>query len=146
MDTLTPLQRSYCMSQVKGKDTSPERVIRSALFRLGYRFRKHSRDLPGRPDVVFRTRKVAVFIDGDFWHGYRFNGWKGKLSPFWQKKIGGNRLRDIRNFRLLRTKGWTVIRLWQSQIESDFDKSLQKVLAVLVKAEPRLRRHGYRAN
>lgn len=93
-DILTPEQRSYCMSKVRSKDTSPERAVRSALHRLGYRFRKHVKDLPGKPDIVFTRRKVAVFVDGDFWHGFGFESWGGKLSPKWRSKIERNMARD----------------------------------------------------
>jgi DNA mismatch endonuclease (patch repair protein) len=117
MDNLTPTQRSYCMSRVKGKDTTPERFLRSRLHRLGFRFQKHCVGLPGKPDVVFRQLKVAVFVDGEFWHGFRFPFWKEKVSGFWQRKIAGNRARDIRNFRRLRRSGWIVIRIWQRQLE-----------------------------
>ena len=71
-DNLTPTQRSYCMSRVKGKDTSIERLVRSELHKRGFRFRKHVKTLPGKPDIVFPKAKVAVFVDGDFWHGYDF--------------------------------------------------------------------------
>ena len=78
-DKLTVQQRSYCMSRVKGKDTSLERVVRSALQKRGLRFRKHIARLPGKPDIIFPKEKIAVFVDGDFWHGYRFPQWKDKL-------------------------------------------------------------------
>jgi len=85
------------MSRIKGKDTRPEMKVRSALHKKGLRFRKHVKDLPGKPDIVFPKDKVAVFIDGDFWHGYRFPAWEDKVSDFWKKKITGNRKRDARN-------------------------------------------------
>ncbi|MCH8814124.1 MAG: very short patch repair endonuclease [Chloroflexi bacterium] len=116
-DTLSPSQRSYCMSRVKGKDTTPELLVRSALHGRGLRFRKHAKELPGKPDVVFPSSRLAVFIDGDFWHGYRFPLWRDDLSPFWQEKIGKTRERDQRNFRKLRRSGWRVIRVWEHDIE-----------------------------
>ena len=126
-DTLTKKQRSYCMSQVKAKDTSLEVQIRSILHNKGYRFRKHVKSLPGKPDIVFPSTKVVVFIDGDFWHGYRFPQWQHTLSPFWQKKIGGNRLRDQKNFRKLRKDGWKVIRIWQHEIKKDINLCIRKI-------------------
>src|SRR5688500_10604715 len=110
-DNLTPQQRSYCMSRVKNRDTDLETAIRCGLHRRGLRFRKHVRLLAGSPDLVFPTARLAVFIDGDFWHGYRFPQWRRKLSPFWQAKIATNRDRDRRNFRKLRRNGWTVMRV-----------------------------------
>ena len=79
-DNLTPAQRSYCMSRIKGKDTGLELRVRSELHKRGLRFRKHLKELPGKPDIVFTRAKVVVFIDGDFWHGYRFATWEHKVD------------------------------------------------------------------
>lgn len=130
-DNLTPDQRSFCMSRVKGKDTGLEMRVRSALHRRGLRFRKHVKDLPGKPDVVFRKARVAVFVDGDFWHGYRFPSWEDKVSDFWKKKINRNRERDAANHRKLRQMEWTVIRLWQHEVEADFDACIDRILAAV---------------
>lgn len=126
-DVLTPKQRSYCMSQVKSKDTKIELIVRSALFAKGYRFRKHVSALPGKPDIVFVKQNVAVFIDGDFWHGKNFSEWSSKMSPFWKKKIEGNILRDKRNRRKLKALGWKVIRIWESNIKSSLSKEISKI-------------------
>ena len=131
VDNLTPEQRKVCMSRVRAKDTSLERIVRSELHRRGFRFRKHVRTLAGRPDIVFRKAKVAVFIDGDFWHGYRFPLWKHTMTDFWQIKIQTNRERDQRNFRLLRRRGWKVIRIWQHLIESDLGSCIERVAAAV---------------
>ncbi|MGK7345039.1 MAG: very short patch repair endonuclease [Candidatus Nitrospinota bacterium M3_3B_026] len=130
-DNLTPEQRSYCMSRIKGKDTGLEVRVRSALHRRGLRFRKHVKELPGKPDIVFSKARVAVFVDGDFWHGYRFPMWKNSLSHFWRKKIQTNRERDQRNFRLLRSRDWRVIRLWQHQVESDLESCIDAIAAAV---------------
>ncbi len=130
-DNLTPSQRSYCMSRVKGKDTGPERTVRSELHRRGLRFRKHVATLPGRPDVVFSRSRVVVFIDGDFWHGYRFATWRDELSDFWKVKIAKNRQRDMRNRLELRRQGWTVIRIWQHQLEHDFESCIDKIVSAV---------------
>lgn len=130
-DNLTPSQRSYCMSRIKGKDTSIEKSVRSELHRRGFRFRKHLKDLPGKPDVVFTKARVAVFIDGDFWHGYRFPTWEHKLSDFWKSKISKNRERDAKNHRKLRQMGWSVIRLWQHDINRNFDSCIDKIISAL---------------
>ena len=127
-DNLTPEQRSFCMSRIKGKDTRLEMRVRSALHRRGLRFRKHVKDLPGKPDVVFRKARVAVFVDGDFWHGYRFPSWADKVSDFWKKKINKNRERDTATYRKLRRMEWTVIRLWQHELEEDFDACIDRIL------------------
>jgi DNA mismatch endonuclease (patch repair protein) len=116
------------MSRVKQKDTDLELIIRSGLRKLGCRFRTNVRDLPGKPDIVFSKAKLAVFIDGDFWHGYRFPLWRHKLKPFWKRKITKNRSRDQQNFRKLRATNWRVIRIWQHQVNSDLDSCLRKIL------------------
>lgn len=131
MDNLTQKQRSYCMSRVKGRDTGLERVVRSELHKRGYRFRKHVKNMPGKPDIVFVNKKFVVFLDGDFWHGYRFSQWERNLSKFWRKKIGETRKRDQRNFAKLRRMGWRVIRIWEHSIESDLNGVINKICAVL---------------
>lgn len=130
-DTLTPEQRRRAMQRVKLKDGPLEVKVRSALWKRGYRFRKHLKGLPGSPDVVFTRKKVAVFIDGDFWHGYDFEKWRDKLTPFWRAKIEANRSRDERNFRSLRDMGWTVVRLWGHEVKKDLDGCLGRVQEAL---------------
>jgi DNA mismatch endonuclease, patch repair protein len=130
-DIMSPETRSEVMSRIKGKDTSPERILVRALRALGLYFSRHPKDLPGRPDIVFRRIRLAIFIDGDFWHGWRFPLWKHKLSPKWQEKIGRNRARDMRNFRLLRGMGWTVIRIWEHQVEQSAEYCVARILAVV---------------
>jgi DNA mismatch endonuclease (patch repair protein) len=127
MDNLTRAQRSRCMSRVRTSDTDLETVVCRALHQRGLRFRKHARALPGTPDLVFAAARVAVFVDGDFWHGYRFPSWRDSMSPFWQAKIARNRARDRRNFARLRRQGWTVIRVWQHQIRTQLDSALDKI-------------------
>ena len=126
-DNLTPEQRSKCMSRVKNKDTDIEKMVRSELHKRGYRFRKHVKKLPGTPDIVFPKAKVAVFIDGDFWHGYRFPAWEHKVSDFWKKKIRKNRERDKKNFRKLRNMGWKVIRLWKHDVKNDLPGCISRI-------------------
>jgi len=126
-DNLTPEQRSRCMSRVKNKDTDIEQIVRSELHRRGLRFRKHVKKLPGTPDIVFSKAKVTVFIDGDFWHGYRFPAWEHKVSDFWKQKIRKNRERDQKSFRKLRNMGWRVVRLWKHQIKGDLDGCIKKI-------------------
>jgi len=119
------------MINVKLTDGSLEMAVRSELHRRGYRFRKHVRGLPGTPDLVFSREKVAVFIDGDFWHGYRLPTWESKLSDFWRNKLRTNRRRDQRNFRKLRSSGWQVIRIWQHEIKQNLDACIERVIDVV---------------
>ena len=118
-DIMSPETRSSVMSRIRGKDTGPERTIAEELRGQGLRWEGHVRDLPGRPDFVFRRNRVAVFVDGDFWHGWRFPTWRKKLSPTWEEKIEATRVRDVRNHRKLRRMGWVVVRVWEHQVYRD---------------------------
>lgn len=125
---MTPKQRSYCMSKVKGTDTSIEKMVRSALHRKGLRFRKHVKGLPGKPDIVFTAKKIVIFVDGDFWHGYNFELWSHKLTEFWYIKIRDNIARDRKNERLLEELGWTVLRVWQHELKGDLDQRIDELV------------------
>lgn len=126
-DVLTKAQRSALMGRVRRKDTAPETALRSALHRSGFRFRKHVKSLPGTPDIVFTRAKVAVFVDGGFWHGHDFEMWKHKLQPFWKAKIERNIERDRENDDALRAMGWQVLRVWQHEIERNLDDAVDRI-------------------
>ena len=121
------------MSRIKGRDTGPERQLEAMLRRTRRRFETHARDLPGRPDFVFRKARVAVFVDGDFWHGWRFPAWRLKLSEKWEAKIDANRRRDRRNHARLRRDGWSVVRIWEHQLKRDPQSCLVRILDALAK-------------
>jgi DNA mismatch endonuclease (patch repair protein) len=104
------------MKRVKLKNGSLERIVQRELRTLGLCFRRHVRSLPGCPDIVFQSERVAIFVDGDFWHGWRLPTWEDRLTDFWRMKLRTNRARDQRNFRRLRAKGWKVIRVWQHEL------------------------------
>lgn len=130
-DIMSPETRSAVMSRIRGKNTGPERAVAAGLASLGLEWESHVRMLPGRPDFVFAAARVAVFVDGDFWHGWRFPQWLDKLSEKWEAKIGATRRRDARNHRKLRRMGWKVVRLWEHQIQRDMPSCLEKVLSAL---------------
>lgn len=120
MDSLTPEQRSERMGRIKGRDTGTELVVRRLLHRLGYRYRLHARDLPGRPDIVFRSRKLAIFVHGCFWHRHPDPQCKLARLPksrleFWLPKFEGNQVRDLENQARLTTQGWKVLVIWECQ-------------------------------
>jgi DNA mismatch endonuclease (patch repair protein) len=115
-DFISAETRSAVMARIRGKETGPELALARELTAMGLEWEGHSKDLPGRPDFVFRDEKVAVLVDGDFWHGYRFSEWRDKLSEAWEEKIAGNVRRDIRNRAALRQLGWEVVRIWEHQI------------------------------
>ena len=121
MDIMTPAERSAMMSRIRGADTKPELFVRRALHAIGYRFRTHFGELPGRPDLVFTKRHAVIFVHGCFWHRH---GCRKTYSPktrqeFWQEKFRGNVTRDKRNQKLLADAGWRVLIVWECEIESD---------------------------
>ena len=130
-DIMSVEKRSALMSRIRGKDTGPEREIASMLIELGLNWESHCSDLPGRPDFVFRERKIAIFVDGDFWHGWRFPVWRDKLSKKWEAKIQGNRERDKRNHARLRRRGWKVLRIWEHQIAKDRELCANRIVDAL---------------
>ena len=123
------------MSAVKRKDTEPELILRKALWHNGLRYRKNYRKLPGTPDVVFIKKKIAVFCDGDYWHGHNWairglpslEAELSRYSDFWRKKILENVSRDQRVNAQLEEMGWHVIRFWESEIRADVDACVKKV-------------------
>lgn len=122
MDTLSPEQRSFTMSRVRGKDTNPEVHVRKLIYRLGYRYRLQGRDLPGNPDVVFRVRKKAIFIHGCFWHGHDCRGGNNRPrsnQSYWLPKLEGNKARDAANQAKLREMGWGFLILWECQLKNE---------------------------
>lgn len=122
MDVLTPRQRSHCMSRIRGRDTAPEVILRKALWSARLRYRLHCK-IPGRPDIVFPRAKVAVFVDGCFWHGCPLHGVKPKTNyEFWQRKIGKNISRDRVVTELLRAEGWSVLRFWEHEVKQNASK------------------------
>lgn len=134
-DVLTPVQRSYCMSQIKGKNTKSEVAMRKALWGLGYRYRIRNR-LPGKPDLVFISLKTVVFIDGCFWHKCPDHFVQPKTrAQFWLDKIDGNVARDQRNNVVLRSEGWKVVRIWEHEIKESLENAVGRVVAVLKKQE-----------
>lgn len=134
-DVLTPEQRSYCMSQIKGKNTKPEVAMRKALWGLGYRYRIRNR-LPGKPDLVFISLRTVVFIDGCFWHKCPDHFVQPKTrAQFWLEKINGNVARDQRNNDILRSEGWKVVRIWEHEIKESLENAVGRVVAVLKEQE-----------
>jgi DNA mismatch endonuclease, patch repair protein len=122
-----PEVTSRIMKMIPQKDTKAEILLRKELFRRGLRYRKNVTKLPGRPDVVFPSARLAVFVDGDFWHGreWRTRGYQRIEDAFktntdlWVKKIESNTRRDKENTKKLEQDGWVVLRFWASDVESD---------------------------
>jgi len=132
MDKFDKKTRSQIMSAIRAKNTSPEKIIFKTLRINGIYFQRHYKKILGTPDIAIPSRKLAVFIDGDFWHGFRFPIWKKRLnSKFWIDKIERNRKRDKLYHRRLRSQGWKILRIWEHQIESCFDLTIKKLFRFL---------------
>ncbi len=121
------------MSRVKGRDTKPEKVVRSLLHRLGYRFRLHRKDLPGKPDIVLPKHRKVIFVHGCFWHGH--TGCRRAARPtdnaeFWNIKLDGNMKRDRENLSKLQSTGWDALVVWQCEMknEADLTEKIQSFL------------------
>ena len=127
------------MSDIPSKNTKPEISLRKALWHLNLRYRVNYKKLPGKPDIVFTKQKVAVFCDGDFWHGHNWalrglTSLEEELSgysEFWRNKILNNIRRDNEETKKLETMGWTVIRIWESDIKNDLPTCVKTVQETL---------------
>ncbi|WP_420586559.1 very short patch repair endonuclease [Ruegeria sp.] len=127
-DHVSPERRSFIMSQVGQKDTKPELSLRRALHRLGYRYSLHRRDLPGRPDIVFPSRRKVIFVHGCFWHGHgcRWGKLPKSRPEYWVPKIETNKERDNRVLTELHDIGWDSMVIWQCEIR-DLDATVRRV-------------------
>lgn len=122
VDTLTPDRRSWNMSRIRGKNTEPERRVRSLLHRQGFRFSLRRKDLPGKPDIVLPKFRTVVFVHGCFWH--RHTGCSNAVMPktrseFWSNKLAGNVQRDRQNMQSLKRLGWKVIVVWECELADE---------------------------
>ena len=130
MDCMTTEQRSKNMRAIKSHDTKIEVILRKALWHQGIRFRKNFKVCSCKPDIVLTKYKIAIFCDGDFWHGNDKYTVK-KNANFWNEKIKTNIERDLRNTIELRDNGWTVLRFWGTEIKKDLDYCLTEILKAI---------------
>lgn len=133
-DTLTPERRSWNMSRIRGRDTGPELKLRSLLHRAGFRFRLYNKKLPGRPDLVLRKYRTAIFVHGCYWH--RHPGCLNATTPstrmeFWTSKFEGTIARDREATRKLEAAGWNVEIVWECELEREPGKTLDRVVRKL---------------
>lgn len=129
MDILNKERRSWNMSRIRGKNTKPELFVRSLLHRMGYRFRLHRKDMPGKPDIVLPKHRTAIFVHGCFWH--RHKGCKYAYTPksrvkFWKDKFAETVKRDKQHLKQLKENGWEVFIVWECETK-DMDK-LKKII------------------
>lgn len=135
----TSAVRSNLMRKIRSNKTSPEILLQKLLRSKCIKFKKYDRDLPGKPDIVILNKKLAIFIDGEFWHGYRWQEKKKKIRAnraYWIPKIEKNILRDKQSNKKLKKMGWKVLRFWQQQIIKDPLKCLKKI-KIALKKNPR---------
>lgn len=133
-DVFTPEDRARVMRAVKGKDTKPEMIVRRLAHALGYRFRLHGKDLPGKPDLVFPGRRKVIFVHGCFWHGHECA--RGSRQPkqnaeYWRNKIARNVERDADNLQALERLGWQTQVIWECEMK-DRDALADRLRAFLV--------------
>ena len=135
MDKISKVQRSRSMAKVKSTDTKPERLLRLALWHNGIRYRKNWRKLPGSPDIAITKYKIAVFVDGDFWHARGHEQSPGEQvatnKDFWKKKLARNVERDKEVNDQLTQDGWLVLRFWESDIKKDIDGVIAEIMKYL---------------
>ena len=136
---MTPAQRSYNMSRIRSRNTTPERAVRHALWKKGYRYRLNDKRLPGSPDLVLPKYRAVIFINGCFWHGHR--GCTKYVVPktneaFWREKIARNIARDELNAQRLDTLAWTVITVWECELgKKNLDATITRIEADLQAAK-----------
>ncbi len=136
-DHLTPTQRHHCMSRIRSTATKPEMVVRRWLWGHGYRYRLNVKSIPGKPDIVMRKYRTAIFVNGCFWHGHE--GCSKFVMPksntdFWRAKIEYNRERDQKNYQLLIEAGWQVLIIWQCNlVKEKIEDTMQSVAVALNK-------------
>lgn len=131
MDHLTKVQRSELMSKIRGKHTKPEIMVRRFVWGSGYRYRLHGKNLPGTPDLVFKSKWKVIFVNGCFWHGHRCRGNKlpKTRTAFWKAKIARNKKRDSASVSALRRAGWRCLTVWECAVAKP--RAMKKVLRFL---------------
>ncbi len=125
-DIFTPEKRSWVMSRIRGKNTKIDLKMKKSLSNIGYSFKMYPK-MHGNPDFVIERKKIAIFCDGDFWHGYNYESKKKPFKKFWRDKIETNMRRDRRISRKLRRDGWSVLRFWEHDIEKNQEKVVRKI-------------------
>ena len=126
-DIFTPEKRSWVMSRIRGTNTKIDLIMKELLTEIGYKFEMYPK-MFGNPDFVLKRKKIIIFCDGDFWHGYKYNEKKKPAKKFWRDKIERNIKRDKRITRKLRRGGWSVLRFWEHDIEKRMDVCINRIL------------------
>ena len=132
------------MRKIKAKNTTPEIILRKALWNEGIRYRKENKGITGNPDIAIKKYKLAIFIDGEFWHGYKWQEKKRKIKSnreYWIKKIEKNIARDKKNNLLLKEQDWIVLRFWEHEIKKELNKCVNKVKNAIASQSSTLTSH-----
>ena len=132
-DTFSKSVRSRVMSRIKSRNTKPEKMVRSMMHSLGYRFRLHDKNLPGKPDIVLKKHQVAVFVNGCFWHQHKgcCKAAKPKSNnEYWDKKLSRNTERDLLNMKSLKSLGWKCFVVWECETKDK--QALQKEIKIFM--------------
>ncbi len=136
-DVHDPEVRSYNMSRIRSKNTKPEIILRKALFKKGYRYRLHKKDLPGKPDLVLKKHRSVIFVNGCFWHGHhgcKYFKIPATRTDWWKKKIEKTKKNDLKNYKLLEELGWRVITVWECELKKNKkEETLLSIEAKLAK-------------
>lgn len=137
-DTVSQARRSEIMSHIKSQNTSIEILVRQQLFALGLRYRVNFKLLPGKPDIVFTKKKVAIFIHGCFWHGHdagcRYSHVSKSRTEYWSEKISRTKMRDKQHISDLEASGWHVLVIWECEVRKDLPQVIKKITDALSKA------------
>lgn len=133
-DVFSKEKRSEIMSSIRSKNTEIEKIAFRFLRKNKIHFQQHYAKVAGKPDIALPSKKRAVFINGDFWHGYRFNFWNKRIpKKYWLKKIEGNILRDKKNYRKLKREGWKVMKIWEHEIKKEPEAACNRMRIFLEK-------------
>ncbi len=120
-DKISKSERSAIMAKIKSRDTTPEMTVRRLVHSFGFRYRLHQKDLPGKPDLVFRSRKKVIFVHGCFWHGHSCTSGSNQPSSnieYWKNKLYRNKAKDKKDIKALKQMGWEVLVLWECEIKN----------------------------
>ena len=139
MDTHSKAQRSFNMSRIRSRDTVPEMIVRRLLFSMGYRYRVNSKDLPGKPDIVFTRKRKVIFVHGCFWHRHadcRYATMPNTNTNFWHAKFNRTKERDKENYQSLKLMGWEYIVIWECKIKKGNTGYLKNRLQKFLRMQP----------
>jgi DNA mismatch endonuclease (patch repair protein) len=130
VDIVSKAVRSKMMAGIRGKDTRPEMLIRRALHRIGFRYRLHAKELPGKPDLLLPRHCSVIFVHGCFWHGHGCHlfKWPSTRKEFWRDKIRRNRVVDRRAMKKLKNDGWRVLVIWECALKGRRKRPLEQIL------------------